>query len=88
MKIASDAFVISNITSDPFFVANLDTFGSNSGSPVINTDTYCAGENATKMALLAELIPESAATGIDTLSCFPTLLFLLAILTLMQLKPA
>ena len=40
LKIASDAFVMSNTLSDPFFVANLDTFGSNSGSPVINTDTY------------------------------------------------
>jgi V8-like Glu-specific endopeptidase len=40
MKIASDGSVISNRASDPFFVANLDTFGSNSGSPVINTDTY------------------------------------------------
>lgn len=39
-KIASNAFVMSNDASDPFFVANLDTFGSNSGSPVINTDTY------------------------------------------------
>jgi V8-like Glu-specific endopeptidase len=119
MKIASDAFVISNTASDPFFVANLDTFGSNSGSPVINTDTYqvegilvrgmtdyvlsddqscvrvnrcpesggtnCAGENATKMALMAELIPESAAPEHDALSCFPTLLFLLTILTLKQL---
>ena len=40
MKIASDAFVISNDTSSPFFVTNLDTFGSNSGSPVINTSSY------------------------------------------------
>ncbi len=121
MKIASDAFVISNIASDPFFVANLDTFGSNSGSPVINTDTYqvegvlvrgmtdyilsddgscvhvnrcpesggtnCAGENATKMAMLAELIPESTAAEPDELSCFPTLLFIFAILALMRLRP-
>jgi hypothetical protein len=94
MKIASDAFVISNDSSEPFFVTNLDTFGSNSGSPVINTATYlvdgilvrgandyilsddgsciqvnrcpeggggnCTGENATKMALLSEFIPENS----------------------------
>jgi hypothetical protein len=40
LKIASNAFVMSNDVNDPFFVANLDTFGSNSGSPVINVDTY------------------------------------------------
>ena len=40
MKIASDAFILSNQTNNPFFVTNLDTFGSNSGSPVINTATY------------------------------------------------
>jgi V8-like Glu-specific endopeptidase len=40
LKIASNAFVMSNNNNDPFFVANLDTFGSNSGSPVINTNTY------------------------------------------------
>lgn len=40
LKIASNAFVMSNNGNDPFFVANLDTFGSNSGSPVINTNTY------------------------------------------------
>ena len=40
MKIASDAFVMSNEPSAPFFITNLDTFGSNSGSPVINTTTY------------------------------------------------
>jgi hypothetical protein len=40
MKIASDAFILSNQPDDPFFVTNLDTFGSNSGSPVINTTTY------------------------------------------------
>ena len=39
-KVASNAFVMSNDTNNPFFVANLDTFGSNSGSPVINTETY------------------------------------------------
>jgi V8-like Glu-specific endopeptidase len=39
-KIASNAFVLSNEVSSPFFIANLDTFGSNSGSPVINMDTY------------------------------------------------
>ena len=94
MKIASEAFVISNDSSEPFFVTNLDTFGSNSGSPVINTATYlvegilvrgandyilsddgsciqvnrcpegggvnCAGENATKMAIVSESIPENS----------------------------
>ena len=40
LKIASNAFVMSNNANDPFFVANLDTFGSNSGSPVINANTY------------------------------------------------
>ena len=40
LKIASNAFVMSNNGNEPFFVANLDTFGSNSGSPVINANTY------------------------------------------------
>lgn len=40
LKIASNAFVMSNDSNDPFFVTNLDTFGSNSGSPVINAITY------------------------------------------------
>jgi hypothetical protein len=40
LKIASDAFVMSSESGNPFFIANLDTFGSNSGSPVINADTY------------------------------------------------
>ena len=40
LKIASNAFVMSNDFNNPFFVANLDTFGSNSGSPVINANTY------------------------------------------------
>jgi len=40
LKAASDAFVISNGNEDPFFITNLDTFGGNSGSPVINMDTY------------------------------------------------
>ena len=121
MKVASDAFVMSNNPSDPFFVTNLDTFGSNSGSPVINTDTYqvegilvrgmtdyvfsddqscirvnrcpesgdtnCSGENATKMAVLADLIPAGAATDPNGLSCFPTLLFVFAVPALMRLKP-
>jgi V8-like Glu-specific endopeptidase len=39
-KIASNAFVMSNDESNPYFVANLDTFGSNSGSPVINMASY------------------------------------------------
>jgi V8-like Glu-specific endopeptidase len=40
LKIASNAFVMNNNSNDPFFVANLDTFGSNSGSPVINANSY------------------------------------------------
>jgi hypothetical protein len=40
LKVASNAYVISNDVNDPFFVANLDTFGSNSGSPVINANSY------------------------------------------------
>ena len=40
LKIASDALVLSNQTGDAYFVANLDTFGSNSGSPVINVNNY------------------------------------------------
>jgi V8-like Glu-specific endopeptidase len=121
MKIASDAFVMSNTASDPFFVANLDTFGSNSGSPVINTDTYqvegilvrgmtdyilsddracvqvnhcpesgganCSGENATKVAMLAEQIPTSTAAAPNNLSCFPIFLLVFAALALMRLKP-
>ena len=116
MKIASDAFVMSNAAANPFFVTNLDTFGSNSGSPVINTATYqvegilvrgvndyalsddssciqvnrcpesggtnCTGENATKMAMLAEQIPESPAD----LNCFPTFLLVLALIVLIRLK--
>jgi hypothetical protein len=31
---------MSNDPSNPFFVTNLDTFGSNSGSPVVNMDSY------------------------------------------------
>lgn len=92
LKIASNAVVLSNEIEEPYFVTNLDTFGSNSGSPVINTETYqvegilvrgtadyvlsnngscvrvnrcpesgsvnCAGENATKMKLVSEFIPE------------------------------
>ncbi|KAA3642342.1 MAG: serine protease [Chloroflexi bacterium] len=51
IKIASDANVIQTtgvtqsesgelLSVDSLFVTNLDTFGGNSGSPVINTDTY------------------------------------------------
>lgn len=116
MKIASEAFVMSNEASDPFFVTNLDTFGSNSGSPVINTATYqvegilvrgvndytlskdsscvqvnrcpetgganCAGENATKMAMIAEQIPESPAD----LNCFPTFLSVLVLASLVRMR--
>ncbi len=93
LKIASNAVVLSNEAGNPFFITNLDAFGSNSGSPVINTATYqvegilvrgtadyvlsndgscvqvnrcpegggvnCAGENATKMAIVSEIIPEN-----------------------------
>jgi len=38
-KVAADAQVRSSDTSDPFFVANLDTFGGNSGSAVFNADS-------------------------------------------------
>jgi len=40
LKIASNAVVLRNEVDAPYFVTNLDTFGSNSGSPVINMDTY------------------------------------------------
>ena len=119
-KIASNAFVLSNDTSSPFFVANLDTFGSNSGSPVINTSTYqvegilvrgttdyilsddgscvqvnrcpeggdinCAGENATKMAMLAKDIPESVSSEPEGLNCYPGLLLVLVLIALARLK--
>jgi V8-like Glu-specific endopeptidase len=120
LKIASDAFVMSNESEDPFFIANLDTFGSNSGSPVINTDTYqvegivvsgmpdyalsengscvqvnhcpesggtnCAGENATKMVMLADQISDSKNRISDELNCFPGLLTVLVIVMLVRLK--
>jgi len=116
LKIASDAFVISNDASNPFFVTNLDTFGSNSGSPVINTSNYevegvlvrgvndyvlsddgscvqvnrcpeggstnCAGENATKMAVISENIPEGTA-GVN---CFSGLSLAFALVVLARLK--
>jgi hypothetical protein len=112
MKIASEAFVISNDPGDPFFITNLDTFGSNSGSPVINVKTYqvegilvrgeidyvisedsscvqvnrcpesggtnCSGENATKMAMLAERIQESSTNNPGGLNCFPNLMLVIA----------
>ncbi|MDK1028861.1 MAG: S1 family peptidase [Anaerolineae bacterium] len=40
LKIASNSFVLSNNFDQPKFIANLDTFRGNSGSPVINSDTY------------------------------------------------
>jgi V8-like Glu-specific endopeptidase len=40
LKVASNAYVMGNDVNNPFFVANLDTFGSNSGSPVINANSY------------------------------------------------
>jgi hypothetical protein len=120
MKVASDAFVMSNDPDDPFFVTNLDTFGSNSGSPVINTATYqvegilvrgevdyelaedgscvqvhrcpesgginCAGENATKMVMLANKIPESTNTNSEALNCLPGLLTALVMVLLVRLK--
>ena len=39
VKVAGDANVRDN-TKDPFFVANLDTYGGNSGSPVFNSTTH------------------------------------------------
>lgn len=120
LKIASSAIVLSNEAEEPFFVTNLDTFGSNSGSPVINMDTYqvegilvrgmtdyvlsdegacvkvnrcpeggganCAGENATKMSVLAEFIPESKAAESPGLNCFPNLLLVLVLMAMVQLK--
>jgi hypothetical protein len=120
LKIASNAFVMSNDSSSPFFVANLDTFGSNSGSPVINMDTYqvegilvrgtidyvlsedgscvqvnrcpeggdanCAGENATKMALLAERIQKSIVSETGGFHCYSGLLLLIVCLAMLHLK--
>ncbi len=37
-KVAGGAFVRDN-SNDKFFVANLDTFGGNSGSAVVNSET-------------------------------------------------
>jgi V8-like Glu-specific endopeptidase len=119
-KIASNAFVMSNEAGSPFFVANLDAFGSNSGSPVINTDTYqvegilvrgttdyvlsgdgscvrvnrcpesggfnCAGENATKMAMLAEHISESMAGEPQGLNCYPGLVLVFVLIALARFQ--
>jgi hypothetical protein len=119
-KIASNAFVMSNQAGSPFFVANLDTFGSNSGSPVINMDTYqvegilvrgaadyvlaqdgscvqvnrcpeagdasCAGENATKMAFLAEPIAQDTQARPGDFNCYAGVLPTLALLALAKLK--
>ena len=119
LKIASDAVVTSNEVDEPFFVTNLDTFGSNSGSPVINTDTYlvegilvrgandyvlsndqtciqvnrcpeggnetCSGENATKMAVVAESIPDNAVPKPNNVNCFPNLA--LIVITLAFSRP-
>jgi hypothetical protein len=119
-KIASNAFVLSNDASSPVFVANLDTFGSNSGSPVINMSSYqvegilvrgttdyvlsvdgscvqvnrcpeggdanCAGENATKMGMLADRISESMAREPEGLNCFPGLLLVIVMIALARLK--
>jgi hypothetical protein len=116
MKIAADAFVMCTETNDPFFVTNLDTFGSNSGSPVINTSTYqvegilvrgetdyvlsddgscvqvnrcpesggvnCAGENATKMAVVADDVPDSPVFKSIGLNCFSSLFLVLFSLVL------
>jgi hypothetical protein len=118
MKIAAEAFVMSNGASDPFFITNLDTFGSNSGSPVINSATYqvegilvrgetdyvlsndgscvqvnrcpengginCAGENATKMAVVSEAIPDSAISKSNGLNCFTNLFLVLFVLLLLR----
>ncbi|MGB7876728.1 MAG: serine protease [Anaerolineales bacterium] len=120
MKIASGAFVIINQASDPFFITNLDTFGSNSGSPVINTASYqvegilvrgeidyvlsedgscvqvnscpesggtnCAGENATKIAMLADQIREITVPNSKSLNCVPSFLSILVLVILVRLK--
>ena len=120
LKIASDASVISSEVDDPFFTANLDTFGSNSGSPVINIDTYqvegilvrgmpdyvlsedgscvqvnrcperggdnCTGENATKMALVSESIPDSTTSNSNGVNCFPNLVLITIILAFSRQK--
>jgi V8-like Glu-specific endopeptidase len=120
LKIASNAFVMSNEAGSPFFVTNLDTFGSNSGSPVINMDTYhvegilvrgttdyvlsdngscvqvnrcpesgnlnCAGENATKMAMLAEPISENMAVVPERLNCCPGMFLIIVLLALTRFK--
>ena len=39
MKVAGNAVVLDN-SPDAFFVANLDTYGGNSGSPVFNSETH------------------------------------------------
>ncbi len=119
-KIAADAHVMSNDVNNPFFVTNLDTFGSNSGSPVINTVTYqvegilvrgmtdyvladddtcvrvnrcpesgganCTGENATKMALLAGSFPENKSEAPNGLSCYPNLVLILSLATILRRK--
>lgn len=120
MKIASNAFVMSNEKDNPFFVANLDTFGSNSGSPVVNTTTYqvegilvrgmtdytlsndgscvqvnrcpeggsanCAGENATKMSVVANSIPEKLSTNPNNFLCSSNLLLLLIVIAFLRRK--
>lgn len=120
LKIASNAFVMSNDNNDPFFITNLDTFGSNSGSPVINTATYqvegilvrgttdyvlsgdgsciqvnrcpesggpnCAGENATKMTRLAELISDNTVADSSGLNCYSNLLLILILAASIRLK--
>ncbi|MBD3258787.1 hypothetical protein GF377_10165 [candidate division GN15 bacterium] len=40
MKIAGGAIVQDNLPSDPHFQSNLDTYGGNSGSMVVNTSTW------------------------------------------------
>ena len=111
MKIASKAFVLSNNIENTYFVTNLDTFGSNSGSPVINLNSYqvegslvqgttdyvisdegsciqvnrcpesgddnCAGENATKMVMVAEAISPDPVSAWEDLNCLKNLVLIL-----------
>lgn len=93
LKIAFGAqTMVRNSTPETFFVANLDTYGGNSGSPVINadtgilegilvrgdtdyvnrgacfvsyqnTDTSGRGEDATRITLVRDFIPENVGAG-------------------------
>jgi hypothetical protein len=49
-------------------------------------DANCVGENATKMAMLAEDIPQSVADEPGGLNCYPGLLLALVLIALARLK--